>query len=88
MQFQSPESIFMGAVNISRILSLQYSVMLGIGYIFFELATFVAIAIAIYIIIRHLIGFEILEEKREEIPASRDAFQTNDIYLQTSKFIC
>jgi len=88
IHIQSPESIFIEAVNIGKILSLQYSTMLGIGYIFFELATFVTIAIAICVIFRNLIGFEVMEGKREDVLVSKCSFQTNDIYLQTSKFIC
>ena len=47
MQFHSPESIIMGAVNISRIISLQYTIFFALGYLFVELAKFVVIVIAL-----------------------------------------
>jgi hypothetical protein len=88
MQFQSPESIFMGAINISRIVSLNYSLAFGIGYLFVELAAYVAVAIAVLAIIKFLFGFEVVEEKRVEASSFEHNFQSNDIYLKTSKFIC
>ena len=88
IQFHNPESIVMSAVNISRIISLQYSIFLGIGYLFIELARFVAIAIAIFALIKHLISIERVEEKKLEVINSTLDHQTNDIYLKTSKFIC
>lgn len=88
MQFQNPESVFLSAINISKILSLHYSLAFGLGYLFVELAKFVAIAIAFLAIIKFLFGFEIINEKNVEVSSYKHNFQTNDIYLKTSKFIC
>ena len=88
MQIQNPETIFMGAVNISRLISLQYSIAFGLGYLFIELASFVAIAIAVLAVIKFLFGFEVVSTKNVELSSYVNIFQTNDIYLKTSKFIC
>ena len=88
MKIQNPETIFMGAVNISRLISLQYSIAFGLGYLLVEIASFVAIAIVVLAVIKFLFGFEFVSTKNVELSSYINIFQTNDIYLKTSKFIC
>ena len=84
----SPEAFISGMFNFGKFISLQYSIVFGLSYMFFELTKLVAIAIALLAIIKYLVGFERIEEKKIEVASASDRFHTNDIYLQTSKFIC
>ena len=87
-QVNSPEAFITGLFDFGRIVSLQYSIAFGIGYMFLGLAKAVAIAIALLAIIKFVFSFERVQEKKVEIVSAQDRFHTNDIYLQTSKFIC
>ena len=88
MHLNSPENVITGILNISRLVSIQYSIALGIGYMFIEIAKFVAIAIAVLAIIKFVFSFDKVEQKKYEIISDVDFIQTNDLYLKTSKFIC
>ena len=84
----SPEAVMSYAMDIGKILSLQYLVIFGISYLFIELAKVVSIAITLFAIIKYMFRCEFVEEKKVEIVSAFDKFHTNDLYLQTSKFIC
>lgn len=83
------ESFVTGMINISRIVMLDYSITMGIGYMFFNLALIMAIAVAIFYLVKFSYkekGF-ILAEARYHCPEPK-AVLSNDIYLKTNKFIC
>jgi len=75
-------------VNLSRIAMLDYTLTMGIGYVFIELAIFAAATLAILAVIIFFVDNVNVQEVRFDQQVEQKVLSTNDIYLQTSKFIC
>jgi len=84
----SIESAITSMVNLSRIAMLDYTLTMGIGYVFIELAIFAAATLAILAVIIFFVDNVNVQEVRFDQQVEQKVLSTNDIYLQTSKFIC
>lgn len=84
----SIESAITSMVNLSRIAMLDYTVTMGIGYMFVELAMYAVTALLVVAIITYFTHCEKVHEVRVSSPIIGTIEPHNDIYLKTSKFIC
>ena len=75
-------------VNLSRIAMLDYTVTMGIGYMFVELAMYAVTALLVVAIITYFTHCEKVHEVRVSSSVIDVIEPHNDIYLKTSKFIC
>ncbi|MBE5736751.1 MAG: hypothetical protein E7356_05330 [Clostridiales bacterium] len=84
----SIESAITSMVNLSRIAMLDYTVTMGIGYMFVELAMYAVTALLVVAIITYFTHCEKVHEVRVSSSVIDVIEPHNDIYLKTSKFIC
>lgn len=84
----SIDSAITSMINISRIAMLDYTVTMGIGYVFVELAMYAVTALLVVAIITYFTHCEKVHEVRVSLSVIDVIEPHNDIYLKTSKFIC
>jgi len=84
----SIESAITSMVNLSRIAMLDYTLTMGIGYMFVELAMYAVTALLVVAIITYFTHCEKVHEVRVSSSVIDVIEPHNDIYLKTSKFIC
>ena len=87
--FMSIEKFVHDVVNISKIITTSFSITLSVGAIFVQIALMIGVALALFFVVRVLLMINSSAEENAEYKSVHVvAYATNDIYLQTNKFIC
>ena len=83
------ENMITGMINLSRIIMLDYSITMGIGYMFLNIALIIAVSVAVFYLVNTSQNEKalVVSEPNYHRPESK-AISSNDIYLKTNKFIC
>ena len=87
--FLSIEKFVQDIINICRIITTSFSITISVWAIFVQIALMIGVALALFFVVRVLLMINSsVKENAEYKSVHAVAYATNDIYLQTNKFIC